>query len=81
MSTTTPTIAPLGQSVPLHIRKTLSAEDEVERLSAKFPLIRQEEAKRQGEAADEASFDDLAENAKEYYRAQARYILDHYFRR
>jgi hypothetical protein len=53
----------------------------VEKLSAKFHLIHQEEARRQGETRGEPGYDDLEENAKEFYRAQARYILDHYFRR
>jgi hypothetical protein len=81
MSTTISTIGVHGPSAPFSVRKTPSLHDEVERLSAKFHLIQQEVAKRQGEERDETNYDDLEEGAKEIYRAQARYILDHYIRR
>jgi hypothetical protein len=81
MSTLTPTLGSHADSARFPIHRATRGPDEVEKLSAKFHLIHQEEARRQGEAGVEAIYEDLEENAKEFYRAQARYILDHYIRR
>ena len=63
------------------MRRSPSGHDEVEKLSAKFHLIHQEEAKRQGDTARDELYEDLDERVREFYRAQARYVLDHYVRR
>jgi hypothetical protein len=63
------------------IKRSPSGHDDVEKLSAKFHLIYQEEAKRQGNAAQDEFYEDLDESVREFYRAQARYVLDHYIRR
>jgi hypothetical protein len=84
MNTLAPTAPRIGtdtDSAQHPIRQAARGHDEVEKLSAKFHLIHQEEARRQGEAGDVAIYDELEENAKEFFRVQARYILDHYFRR
>jgi hypothetical protein len=81
MTTITPTIAPHADGAAFPSRRATRGPDEVEKLSAKFHLIHQEEARRQGEADHGASYEDLEEDAKEFYRVQARYILDHYVRR
>ena len=81
MTTLTPTIAPHADNARFPIRPAPRGPDEVEKLSAKFHLIHQEEARRQGEVGHGASYEDLEEDAKEFYRVQARYILDHYVRR
>jgi hypothetical protein len=81
MTTLTPTIAPHADNASFPTGRMTRGPDEVEKLSAKFHLIHQEEARRQGEAGHAAVYDDLEEDAKEFYRAQARYILDHYVRR
>jgi hypothetical protein len=64
-----------------HRLKQATGADDVERLSAKFHLIYQEEAKRQGRVERAEIYQDLDESLREFYRAQARYVLDHYVRR
>jgi hypothetical protein len=81
MSTLTPTIAPHADNARFPIRPAPRGLDEVEKLSAKFHLIHQEEARRQGDENHATIYEELEEDAKEFYRVQARYILDHYIRR
>ena len=63
------------------IKRPPSGRDDVEKLSTKFHLIYQEEARRQGNATQDELYEDLDESVREFYRAQARYVLDHYVRR
>jgi hypothetical protein len=62
-------------------KRTTMPNDEIEKLSAKLHVIYQEEAKRQADIRHEDVYEELEENAKEFFRAQARYILDHYVKR
>jgi len=81
MSGTITTAAPHEGYSRHPVRRAPSGADEVERLSAKFHLIYQEEAKRQGSIGREEAYEDLDESVREFYRTQARYVLDHYVRR
>jgi hypothetical protein len=65
----------------LNQEENIMPNDEIEKLSAKLHVIYQEEAKRQADVRHEDIYEDLQENAKEFFRAQARYILDHYVKR
>jgi hypothetical protein len=62
-------------------KRTTMPNDEIEKLSAKLHVIYQEEAKRQGDLRHEDVYEELEDNLKEFFRAQARYILDHYVKR
>ena len=74
-----PNHAPNRAATPT--KRTTMSNDEIEKLSAKLHVIYQEEAKRQGDIRHEDVYEELEDNLKEFFRAQARYILDHYVKR
>ena len=47
---------------------------DIEKLSAKFHDIYQQEAKRQGDVRHKDNYEDLSENIKEFDRILARYV-------
>jgi hypothetical protein len=81
MSGTITTAAAHAEHSRHRINRAVAGTDDVERLSAKFHLIYQEEARRQGSVEREEIYEELDESVREFYRAQARYVLDHYVRR